>query len=200
MLCQKPWHNFSVHCFRMLRRTTRFSMQLLYNRWQMRMCSSWLKSRRWVAVLSFVWKYWLANLWQLIWFCVKLYNIVVALWWQKQKEDLHKRILQLQNQLEAKQALELEIEQLKGKLKVMEYVGGKEEIQRVEAIQKDLREKEENLDEVESLNQALIIKERRSNEELQEARKELINVRVTNQNLQLFWFSVFFVSSQSPVR
>lgn len=94
----------------------------------------------------------------------------------------------------------MEIEQLKGKLKVMEYVGGKEEIQRVEAIQKDLREKEENLDEVESLNQALIIKERRSNEELQEARKELINVRVTNQNLQLFWFSVFFVSSQSPVR
>ncbi|CAO2817151.1 unnamed protein product [Amaranthus hypochondriacus] len=94
---------------------------------------------------------------------------------KKQKENLHKRILQLQNQLEAKQALELEIEQLKGKLKVMEYVGGKEEIQRVEAIQKDLREKEENLDEVESLNQALIIKERRSNEELQEARKELIN-------------------------
>ncbi|KMT18331.1 hypothetical protein BVRB_2g024880 [Beta vulgaris subsp. vulgaris] len=94
---------------------------------------------------------------------------------KKQKEDLHKRILQLQNQLEAKQALELEIEQLKGKLKVMEHVADKEEIQQVEAIQKDLREKEESLEGVESLNQTLIVTERMSNEELQEARKELIN-------------------------
>lgn len=90
--------------------------------------------------------------------------------------------MQLQNQLEAKQALELEIEQLKGKLKVMEHVADKEEIQQVEAIQKDLREKEESLEGVESLNQTLIVTERMSNEELQEARKELINVCTASCN------------------
>lgn len=97
---------------------------------------------------------------------------------KKQKEDLHKRILQLQNQLEAKQALELEIEQLRGKLNVMKHVGDEgdmEVIQKVDEMLKELRDKEENLEEVESLNQTLIVKERMSNEELQEARKELIN-------------------------
>lgn len=87
--------------------------------------------------------------------------------------------MQLQSQLEAKQALELEIEQLKGKLKVMDYVGDKDDkevVKNYEAMLRDLREKEENLDEVESLNQTLIVKERMSNEELVEARKELINV------------------------
>ncbi|XP_021769001.1 protein INVOLVED IN DE NOVO 2-like [Chenopodium quinoa] len=97
---------------------------------------------------------------------------------KKQKEDLHKRILQLQNQLEAKQALELEIEQLRGKLNVMKHVGDEgdmEVIQKVDSMLKDLREKEENLEEVESLNQTLVVTERMSNEELQDARKELIN-------------------------
>lgn len=97
---------------------------------------------------------------------------------KKEKEDLHKRILQLQNQLEAKQALELEIEQLKGKLNVMKHVGDEgdmEVIKKVDEMLKELREKEENLEGVESLNQTLIVKERMSNEELQEARKELIN-------------------------
>ncbi|XP_021749571.1 protein INVOLVED IN DE NOVO 2-like [Chenopodium quinoa] len=97
---------------------------------------------------------------------------------KKQKEDLHKRILQLQNQLEAKQALELEIEQLRGKLNVMKHVGDEgdmEVIQKVDSMLKDLREKEESLEEVESLNQTLVVTERMSNEELQDARKELIN-------------------------
>ncbi|KAL9226603.1 hypothetical protein vseg_002395 [Gypsophila vaccaria] len=97
---------------------------------------------------------------------------------KKEKEGLHRRILQLQNQLEAKQALELEIEQLKGKLAVMKHVedeGDMEVIQKVDSMLKDLREKEESLEEVESLNQTLIVKERMSNEELQDARKELIN-------------------------
>lgn len=38
---------------------------------------------------------------------------------QRQKEDLHKRIIQLEKQLDAKQAIELEIEQLRGSLNVM---------------------------------------------------------------------------------
>lgn len=64
----------------------------------------------------------------------------------------------------------------------MEHVADKEEIQQVEAIQKDLREKEESLEGVESLNQTLIVTERMSNEELQEARKELINVCTGSYN------------------
>ncbi|KAK9683312.1 hypothetical protein RND81_10G131200 [Saponaria officinalis] len=97
---------------------------------------------------------------------------------KKEKEGLHRRILQLQNQLEAKQALELEIEQLRGKLNVMKHVedeGDQEVIQKVDTMLRDLRDKEESLEAVESLNQTLIVKERMSNEELQEARKELIN-------------------------
>ncbi|KAH9624198.1 hypothetical protein KSS87_008275 [Heliosperma pusillum] len=97
---------------------------------------------------------------------------------KKEKEGLHRRILQLQNQLEQKQALALEIEQLRGKLNVMKHVedeGDMEVIKKVDTMLRDLRDKEENLEAVESLNQALIVKERMSNEELQEARKELIN-------------------------
>lgn len=51
-----------------------------------------------------------------------------------------------------------------------------EVIQKVEAIQKELREKEGEYDDLEALNQTLIIKERKCNDELQEARKELISV------------------------
>ena len=40
---------------------------------------------------------------------------------------------------------------------------------------KGLREKEESLEDLEALNQTLIVKERKSNDELQEARRELIN-------------------------
>ncbi|KAK6933169.1 XS domain [Dillenia turbinata] len=40
---------------------------------------------------------------------------------KKQKEELHKKILQLESQLDAKQALELEIEQLRGELNVMKH-------------------------------------------------------------------------------
>jgi len=39
-----------------------------------------------------------------------------------------------------------------------------------------LREKEGELNDLEALNQTLIVRERKSNDELQDARKELINV------------------------
>lgn len=81
--------------------------------------------------------------------------------------------------MDAKQKLELEIEQLKGRLKVMQHMGddGDAEIlKKVEAVMKDLKEKEDELDGVEALNQTLIVKERKSNDELQDARKELLNV------------------------
>ncbi|KAJ8760358.1 hypothetical protein K2173_012608 [Erythroxylum novogranatense] len=97
---------------------------------------------------------------------------------QRQKEELHNKIIQLENQLDAKQALELEIEQLRGKLNVMKHMGGDGDVDvlsKIDTIMKDLREKEGELEDLETLNQNLIVQERKSNDELQEARKELIN-------------------------
>ena len=99
---------------------------------------------------------------------------------QRQKEELHKRIIQLEKQLDAKQALELEIERLRGSLNVMKHMGDDgdvEILEKVDTILKQLREKEGELEDLEALNQTLIVKERKSNDELQEARKELVNVK-----------------------
>ncbi|XP_028769369.1 protein INVOLVED IN DE NOVO 2-like [Neltuma alba] len=96
---------------------------------------------------------------------------------KRQKEQLHAKIIRLENQLDKKQKLELEIEQLKGSLTVMEHMkddGDAEVLDKVDGILKDLREKEQSLEDLDTLNQMLIIRERKSNDELQEARKELI--------------------------
>ncbi|KAL5720678.1 hypothetical protein ACHQM5_013323 [Ranunculus cassubicifolius] len=45
----------------------------------------------------------------------------------------------------------------------------------MEAMVKRLEEKEDELADLEALNQTLIVKERNSNDQLQDARKELIN-------------------------
>lgn len=83
-----------------------------------------------------------------------------------------------------KQKLELEIQQLKGSLSVLKHIEDDEDVEvlnKVDALHKDLREKEELLQDLNELNQTLIVKERRSNTELQEARKELIDVSVLFQ-------------------
>lgn len=98
---------------------------------------------------------------------------------KRQKEELHNRIIQLEKQLDAKQALELEIEQLRGSVNVMKHMEDEDDaeiLKNVDVLLSDLREKEGNLEDLEALNQALIVKEHNSNNELQEARKELINV------------------------
>ncbi|GAU17326.1 hypothetical protein TSUD_110430 [Trifolium subterraneum] len=96
---------------------------------------------------------------------------------QKEKEKLYKKIHELERGLDAKQALELEIEQLRGALQVMNHIGDTdlEEKKKLEAIKMDLQEKEEELEGEEALLQSLIIKERKSNDELQDARKKLIS-------------------------
>lgn len=97
---------------------------------------------------------------------------------QREKEDALKKILQLEKQLDAKQKLELEIEQLKGKLKVLKHIGGDDDTvqKKVLEMMEDLKEKEGEMGDLEALNQALIVMERKSNDELQDARKELIAV------------------------
>ncbi|KAK4776680.1 hypothetical protein SAY86_005368 [Trapa natans] len=96
---------------------------------------------------------------------------------KRQKEDLHKKIIQLEKELDEKQALELEIEQLRGSLKVLEHMEGEDEkeiITKMDGLLKDLRDREEELADLDALKQELIVKERRINDELQDARKELI--------------------------
>lgn len=61
-------------------------------------------------------------------------------------------------------------------MKHMGADGDEEVMKKVEVILKDLREKEGESEDLEALNQTLIVKERKSNDELQDARKELINV------------------------
>lgn len=46
-------------------------------------------------------------------------------------------------------------------------------------VLKDLREKEGEIEDLAALNQTLIIKEHKSYNELQDARKELTNVRIS---------------------
>ncbi|XP_014516800.1 factor of DNA methylation 1 [Vigna radiata var. radiata] len=96
---------------------------------------------------------------------------------KREKEEAYNKILQLEKQLDAKQKLEMEIEELKGKLQVMKHLGDEDDTavqKRIEEMNEELQEKIENLESVESMNQTLIVKERQSNDELQQARKELI--------------------------
>ncbi|KAK6926981.1 Zinc finger-XS domain, partial [Dillenia turbinata] len=98
---------------------------------------------------------------------------------KREKEELHKKIIELEKNLDAKQALELEIERIRGAIQVMQHMGEDEDIElekKMDAIKDELQEKEEELEDMEALNQALIVKNFKSNDELQEARKELIKV------------------------
>ncbi|KAJ0076446.1 hypothetical protein Patl1_34715 [Pistacia atlantica] len=94
---------------------------------------------------------------------------------KREKEDSLNKILQLEKQLHQKQKLEMEIEDLKGQREVIKYLGDSDEVQKkMKEMNDELTEKEENLGSLEELSQILINKERQSNDELQEARKELI--------------------------
>ncbi|KAH6815948.1 XH/XS domain-containing protein [Perilla frutescens var. hirtella] len=48
---------------------------------------------------------------------------------KKQKEELHKKIINLEKQLDAKQVVQLEIEQLRGKMNVMKHMGDEEDLE-----------------------------------------------------------------------
>ncbi|KAI3455251.1 hypothetical protein Pfo_011914 [Paulownia fortunei] len=95
---------------------------------------------------------------------------------KREKEEALKKVLELERNLDEKQKLEMEIEELKGKLEVMKHMGGDDAAiqQKIDKMNEQLQEKKEDLDGLEDLNQQLLAKERQSNDELQEARKELI--------------------------
>ncbi|XP_020259597.1 factor of DNA methylation 1-like [Asparagus officinalis] len=97
---------------------------------------------------------------------------------KREKEAAITNILQLEKRLDQKQQLELEIEQLKGQLLVLKHLEGEDDVdlhEKMEKVNEKLRQEREEL---ELLNNSLVKKERESNDELQEARKELIAVRI----------------------
>lgn len=96
---------------------------------------------------------------------------------KREKEEALKKILDLERQLDAKQKLEMEIEELKGKLQVMKHLGNQDDAavkEKIKEMDNELQTKMEEMEDVENMNQTLMVKERQSNDELQEARKELI--------------------------
>lgn len=98
---------------------------------------------------------------------------------QKEKEELHKKILDLQRKLDAKQALELEIQHMRGALQVMEHMGEDVEVKKkMEEIKLKLKDKVEDLEAMQDLYKTLVVKERETNDVLQDARTELIKVCV----------------------
>nr|XP_043622527.1 factor of DNA methylation 4-like [Erigeron canadensis] len=96
---------------------------------------------------------------------------------RKQKEKLHRQIIELQKKLDDKQRLELQINHMKGKLEVMKHMAEQdaEAKKKKQSIEKDLKAKKEELEDLEDLCQVLVVKERMTNDELQDARKELIS-------------------------
>ncbi|KAE9463545.1 hypothetical protein C3L33_04552, partial [Rhododendron williamsianum] len=78
---------------------------------------------------------------------------------KREKEKLLERIVELEKKLDDSQSMELEIAGT-GKIK---------------SLEKDLKDKEEELEDITTLYGAPMMKERNSNDELQEARKELID-------------------------
>ncbi|KAM7260406.1 hypothetical protein ACFE04_016147 [Oxalis oulophora] len=94
---------------------------------------------------------------------------------KREKEEALNKILKLEMELDIKQKLEMEIQELKGKLKVMEHLGDDSAVQKkVEEMKAELEEKIEELKDSEDMNTGLMVKERECNDEIQDARKELL--------------------------
>ncbi|KAB1225958.1 hypothetical protein CJ030_MR1G006674 [Morella rubra] len=80
---------------------------------------------------------------------------------EKRKGGLYRKIIELEKKLDAKQALELEVEGMRGALQVMKHMGDDGDMElkiKMDEIGKDLNEKGEELARMEELNQTLIVK------------------------------------------
>lgn len=99
---------------------------------------------------------------------------------QREKEENLKIIVQLQKELDAKQKLEVEIENLKGKIKVTCHMGGGDDDltveKKVKKLKEELQDKEIEMEATEELYKSLLARERNANDEVQEGRKEMIQV------------------------
>jgi len=82
---------------------------------------------------------------------------------------------------------------MKNALQVTKHMGEDEDLDiraKMDTLRQELKEKEEELRGLEELNQALIVQERKINDELQEALKELINVLETKPTLKVIQYEI----------
>ncbi|CAH8356240.1 unnamed protein product [Eruca vesicaria subsp. sativa] len=96
---------------------------------------------------------------------------------KRKKEEALEKIRKLEKELNDKQKLQMEIQELKGKLKVMKQGEDEDDEdvkKKMKEMNEELEEKCSELQDLEDTNSALMIKERQSNDEIQEARQELI--------------------------
>lgn len=126
----------------------------------------------------------------LIFFFVIVIKLAVV--FQREKDLLRKKVRELEQKLDAEQALELDIERRRGDLQVMEHMQEGEDPEKKETLEKEiekakeiLKDKVEESEYQESIYQTLVVKHGKTNDELQDARKALIKVRNT-QPLLLF--------------
>lgn len=119
-----------------------------------------------------------------------MFNVFGCLFIQDKKEQLNAKTVQLEKQQKSKQKLDSENHQLKRKLEVMKNMED-EFLKTVGNLHTNLTEKEQSLQELQGYCQSVITKERQSNDELQKARKVMIEVSV------LDLFKDVFVSIRS---
>lgn len=91
---------------------------------------------------------------------------------KKEKEAAFHKILEMEKQLDATQKLELEIQQLEDKLQVMTHMNGEKD--KIFESNEELKQKLEEMECVDAMNQALLIKENLAKEELESARQMLV--------------------------
>ncbi|KAF6171273.1 hypothetical protein GIB67_036941 [Kingdonia uniflora] len=98
---------------------------------------------------------------------------------QREKEIALKKIVQLDKEVDAKQKFWLEIQGLMNKLKMIKPMGSEDdkglELKMIE-MNRELIEKEEEISDCQLMYQSLVIQNRQINDELHEARKELISM------------------------
>jgi hypothetical protein len=119
---------------------------------------------------------------------------------QEEKEIALNKILQVDRQVDEKQKLELDFEQLKGKLEGVKHIEGEgvDVKKDSEELIEQLIERIEEMEDLKALNHALVVQHRMANDEIRDAKKYLITVvsyaSIFSENLQrhaLFRYSFF---------
>lgn len=96
---------------------------------------------------------------------------------EEEKKEYFDRILKLEKEVDQRHKMQLEIQQLRSNIQVMKHMddeGDAEMKQKMKEMEENLKDKVDEMESLEDLNQTLIVKERQTNDELQDARKELI--------------------------
>lgn len=89
--------------------------------------------------------------------------------------------MELQKHIDEKQELQLEIERMRESLsilKLMRSVKDDNFKKKINDTLKVLQQRDKEIEDVEALNRELVVQERKTNDKLQEAREELINVSI----------------------